>query len=68
MSKMLNKNSINVAIVNNKAYWVHNNVFYCTGILEDGTIDTDNAKPIDVFSMSKKQTKELLSILDSIKE
>ena len=66
--KLMNKDSINVVIVKNKAYWVHENVFYCSRVLKDGTIDTDNAKPVDVFSMSKKQAEGLLKILDSLSE
>lgn len=68
MQKLIDKKSINVAIVDNKAYWVNNNVFYVAPIREDGLIDTDNAEPVDVFSVSKKQTKALLQILDSLKE
>ena len=67
MNKLLNKNSINVAIVDSNAYWVHDNVFYSTKVLDSGEIDTDNAKPVDVFSSSKKQLKFLLKIIDSLK-
>lgn len=65
---MIDKKSINVAIVDNKAYWVKDNVFYVAFVTEEGIIDTDSAKPIDVFSISKKQTKALMQILDSLKE
>jgi uncharacterized protein YaiL (DUF2058 family) len=68
MQQLLGKNSISVAIVENKAYWVHNNTVYRADIDTLGEIDTDNAKPIDVFSLSKKETKELLKILDSLSE
>ncbi len=68
MYKLLNKNSINVAIVNKNAYWVHNNTFYVAKVDEFGEVDTDNAKQIDVFSLSNRETKNLLKILDSLKE
>jgi len=68
MEQIFDKNSISVAIVENKAYWVHENIFYCANINNFGKIDTDNAKPIDVFSLSKKETKQLLTILDSLSE
>lgn len=68
MTKLINKNSIDVVIVQNKAYWVHENVFYCARVLKDGTIDTNNAKPVDVFALSKKQAEGLLQILDSLSE
>ena len=28
MKNLIDKDSVNVAILNNKAYWVHNNTFY----------------------------------------
>ena len=68
MNKLLRKNSISVAIVNKNAYWVHNNTFYVAKVDEFGEIDTDNAKEIDVFSLSNRETKNLLKILDSLKE
>jgi hypothetical protein len=68
MEQIFDKNSISVAIVENKAYWVHNNTIYRADIDTLGEIDTDNAKPIDVFSLSKKETKQLLKILDSLSE
>jgi hypothetical protein len=68
MNKLLGKNSISVAIVNKNAYWVHNNTFYVAKVDEFGEIDTDNAKEIDVFSLSNRETKNLLKILDSLKE
>ena len=54
MEQIIDKKAISVAIVDNKAYWVKENVFYVAPITEEGLIDTDNAKPIDVFSISKK--------------
>ncbi len=68
MKKILDITSVSVAIVNNKAYWVHNNIFYSASIDSSGEIDTDNAKPVDPFSMSEKETKKLLKILDSLSE
>lgn len=68
MEQIIDKKAISVAIVDNKAYWVKDSVFYVAPITEEGMIDTDNAKPIDVFSISKKQTKALMQILDSLKE
>jgi hypothetical protein len=68
MHKLLNKNSVDVAIVDKNAYWVHDNAFYVAEINELGEIDTDNAKKIDVFSLSNKEAKNLLKILDSLTE
>jgi hypothetical protein len=68
MKNLIDKDSVNVAIVNDKAYWVHNNTFYTAVIMENGEIDADNATPVDVFTASKKEAKNLLKILDSLKE
>lgn len=68
MQKLLDKNSISVAIVNNKAYWVKDNTFYTASIDAVGDIDTDNAEVVDVFSLSEPEMKNLLKILDSITE
>ena len=68
MSKMLQSNIVNVAIVKNKAYWVKDNVFYTAKINSYGQIDIDNAEPVDVFSMSEIEAKNLLKILDSLKD
>ena len=57
-----------IAIVDKNAYWVHNNTFYVAEINDLGEIDTDNAKKIDVFSLSNKEAKNLLKILDSLTE
>lgn len=68
MQKLLEVDSVSVAVVNNKAYWVVDNTFYTAAIDKIGEIDTDNAKVIDVFSLSEPEMKNLLKILDSIKE
>jgi hypothetical protein len=68
MNKFLNKDSVNVAIVNKKAYWVSDNTFYVAKIDEEGHIDTENAKEIDVFSLSNREASNLLKILDSLTE
>lgn len=68
MHKLLNKDSVNVAIVNKKAYWVSNNTFYVAKIDEEGHIDTENAKEVDVFSLSNREASNLLKILDSLTE
>lgn len=68
IEKIIDKQSVNVAIVDNKAYWVYNNTFYSADVNINGQIDADNAIPVDVFSASKKEASKLLKILDSLKE
>jgi hypothetical protein len=66
--QQLRKNSIiRVAVVDNKAYWVHNNTFYESDIV-DGCIDNDAARPIDAIKLSSNEIDDLLEILDNIKK
>jgi hypothetical protein len=65
MEKIRKKNIIRVAIVENKAYFVHENTFY-TASLVDGEVDRSSASPINAFDMNKKEMKLLLSILDNM--
>jgi len=66
MARLVHKDRVNIAIVDDKAYWVHDNKFYTSYINEYGLIDKDAAEIIDVFSMSEEEIEELLDILDNI--
>lgn len=59
------KNTVKVAIIGRKAYWVHENVFYETDVI-DGHIDNTSAKPIDASKLTTKQVRMLMDVLDSI--
>jgi len=62
----LRKNSIiKVAIFDEKAYWVHNNTFYVSHIV-DGYIDDMGARPIDAHKLSKREMNFLLEVLDNL--
>ena len=65
MEKVQRQNIIRVAIVNEKAYFVHENTFY-TAALINGEVDRSSASPINAFDMSKKEMNMLLSILDNM--
>lgn len=65
MDKIRKKNIIRVAIVNDKAYFVHENTFY-TAALINGEVDRSSASPINAFDISKREMKMLLSILDNM--
>jgi hypothetical protein len=67
LEKVRKRNIIRVAIVDRKAYWVHDNIFYQADVV-DGYIDNDDATPIDAHSLSKKELNKLLTILDSIQD
>jgi hypothetical protein len=59
------RNVIRVAIMQNKAYWVHDNIFYEADVV-DGYINNEDARPINAHSLSQKEFNTLLNILDSI--
>jgi hypothetical protein len=65
MQKLQKKNVIKVAIVKNKAYFVHENTFYTADIV-DGEVDRASASPINAINMSKKEIENLLLILDNM--
>lgn len=63
----VNENSmgvIRVAVVDDKAYWVKNNVFYEAEVISEPDFST--AQPIDTMSLSKRKLNELLIILDEL--
>lgn len=71
MSQMqkFNKNRIvDVAILNNKAYWVHDNILYEAEIHRSGEILSDEAKPVDVINMPEKQLKKIIEVVDSLND
>jgi len=65
LQKLRKKSIIKVAIIHNRAFWVHDNIFYTSKII-DGAIDNDNAEKIDAFSLSDNEIKLLLEILDNL--
>jgi hypothetical protein len=68
MQKVLEQGTIRVVIVDSLAYWVHNNSIYKAIVDEEGIINSEGAEVVDVFSLSNKEAKKLLDIIDSIKE
>jgi hypothetical protein len=65
LDKMLEKNSVNVMVVDDQAYWVLNNVFY-TAQFADGNFNPEEARPVDTGSLSKKDVEKMFFILDSL--
>jgi pectate lyase len=55
-----------VAVFKDKAYWVHDNVFYESETTREPDFTT--ARPIDTMSMSPKDLNKLLIILDELEE
>lgn len=65
LDKVRKKNTIKIALTDSKAYWVHENTFYESDLI-DGHIDNENTRPVDAHKLSKKELNELLVILDGI--
>lgn len=61
------QNTVKAIVMNDKAYWVVDNVFY-TADAHDKDIDPASIKPIDIENISKEEVEKLLSILDNLKD
>jgi len=59
LDKVRKKNTIRVAFTDDKAYWVYDNTFYETDVV-DGHDDNDNARPVDAHKLSSKELAENL--------
>jgi hypothetical protein len=66
LDKVLDEETVRVAIQDNSAYWVVDNILYKCDINEEGRIDNENAEKVDVFNLSEKEISNLISIIDSI--
>ena len=58
---------IKVAIVEDKAYWVINNVLYQADVVDE-EIQREYAEPVDAFSMDYREVNKLMNILDNIQD
>lgn len=59
--------AINVAVVEDKAYWVIENAFYQADVI-NGVIDKSTSQPINAFDMSRGDITKMLFILDHLEE
>jgi hypothetical protein len=64
--KHVSKNTVRVLIIEDQAYWVHNNMFYIADTAE-GLVNADTVRPVDTHNMSKRDIDKMLFILDSLK-
>ena len=62
----IHKNMVKVVMVEDKAYWVMDNVFYVARTI-NGRIDPETTEPLDIINMPEKELKIMLDILDSLK-
>ena len=59
--------SASIAVIEDKAYWVINNIFYQADVI-NGEIDRSSSKPINAFNMSHRDVTKMLFILDNLTE
>ena len=59
------RHMIKIVIVDDKAYWVSDNIFY-TAETDRGSIISETAKPVDTTNMSKNDVDKMLTILDNL--
>lgn len=62
----MEKNTIKVFFVDDKAYWVKNNMFFYADA-PGGVVDIETASPVNTESMSKYDIDKMLFILDNLK-
>jgi len=58
---------VSVAVIQDKAYWVVDNMFYQADVI-DGEIDKTSSRPINAFDMSYRDVTKMLFILDNLRE
>ena len=61
------KNRVKVIVVDNTAYWIHDNQFYTSSVKEDGEIDLDAAVPVTADNMSEEEINVLMNIVDDLR-
>jgi len=60
------KETVRVAVYDEKAYWVYDNVFYESEVTREPDFST--AQPIDTMSLSTKELNALMAILDELQQ
>ena len=65
MEKREEQNNVKIVAIEDKAYWVIDNVFYVADLINDAP-DMSTAKPVDTSNMSKQDIDKMLFILDNL--
>jgi hypothetical protein len=58
---------IKIIVIEDKAYWVKDNIFYFADAL-GGDIVAPTAQPVDISTMSKQDMDKMLFILDNLRK
>ena len=64
--KHVRNNTVKVLIIEDQAYWVHDNMFYVADTA-DGSVNPETVRPVDTNNMSKRDIDKMLFILDSLR-
>jgi hypothetical protein len=56
-----------VMIVNGKAYWIKDNVFYVADVV-NGEVNKEGAKKVDTMAMDKVELNEMMFIVEKLRE
>jgi hypothetical protein len=75
MEDLVNRQSSNflknfymkVMVVKDKAYWIKDNIFYMSDVVE-GEVVKENARKVDTMSMDKVELKEMMFIVEKLRE
>jgi hypothetical protein len=65
--KLAANTMIKIIVIDSKAYWVKDNVFYSADT-DNGDIVSPTAEPVDISTMSKKDIDKMLFILDNLRK
>lgn len=63
--KHVEKSMIRIIIIDGKAYWVVDNIFYTANTVH-GDVIPETVKPVDTTNMSKEDINKMLFILDNL--
>lgn len=61
-------NSVKVLFTEDKAYWVNNNSFYTADINEEGLVEEESTREVDIMSMDKVELEEMFFIVEKLTE
>jgi hypothetical protein len=65
--KFLNKHSVKVMIIEDKAYWIKDNQLYTANYV-DGDIDNYSIKEVDTINMSQVELEKTMFIVEKLAE
>lgn len=67
-SKHRDSNLVKIVFMDQKAYWIKDNVFYTADVSETGSIDIESTSAVDTMTMDKIQLDKMSFIVDKLTE